>query len=178
MVTFSDINGNHGTVIDGGAINTNTLYLDSLYGNSVYLRDPSGRIATEFRISGADYSTDALDVWARGIRLNSTPGYIYLNAGTATLQLRDRFIVGAGSSYGVGATGGSAAVTLTANQMPSHSHKIADKTFAFATVGAGAFNQFTVLYDDANGITTSYTGGSSSHENRPPYYALCFIMKQ
>lgn len=33
MVTFDDLNGNHGTTIDGGAINTNTLQLNSLYGN-------------------------------------------------------------------------------------------------------------------------------------------------
>ena len=25
--------------------------------------------------------------------------------------------------------------------------------------------------------TTGSTGGGQSHENRPPYYALCYIMK-
>lgn len=28
------------------------------------------------------------------------------------------------------------------------------------------------------GGTVGYTGSGSNHENRPPYYALCFIMKQ
>ena len=41
-----------------------------------------------------------------------------------TPDLRDRFIVGAGSSYTKGATGGQASVTLTATQsgIPAHSH--------------------------------------------------------
>ena len=80
MVTFSDLAGNAGTIIDGGAIKTNTLFLDSLYGDNIYLRDAAGRIATEFRVTGASSAANALDVWARGIRLNSYPGDIYLNA--------------------------------------------------------------------------------------------------
>jgi len=29
----------------------------------------------------------------------------------------------------------------------------------------------------SHSVTTGSTGGGQSHENRPPYYALCFIMK-
>ena len=39
-----------------------------------------------------------------------------------TPDLRDRFIVGAGSTYEVGNTGGEATHTLTVNEMPSHNH--------------------------------------------------------
>ena len=39
-----------------------------------------------------------------------------------TDNLKDLFVVGAGGSYAVGATGGSNSVTLTTYQMPSHSH--------------------------------------------------------
>ncbi len=41
-----------------------------------------------------------------------------------TVNLKDRFVVGAGGSYAVGATGGSDSVTLTSAQMPSHTHSI------------------------------------------------------
>ena len=36
MVTFNDLSGDRGTIIDGGAIDTNTLRLNSLYGNYIY----------------------------------------------------------------------------------------------------------------------------------------------
>jgi hypothetical protein len=37
-------------------------------------------------------------------------------------QLKDRFLLGAGSSYAAGSTGGAATHTLTTAQMPSHTH--------------------------------------------------------
>lgn len=38
--------------------------------------------------------------------------------------IRDRFLVGAGNSYSVNATGGEANHTLTESEMPSHSHNV------------------------------------------------------
>lgn len=38
--------------------------------------------------------------------------------------LTDKFLVGAGSTYAKGATGGNASVTLTTNHLPQHSHTI------------------------------------------------------
>lgn len=80
MVSFTDLSTEGRSVIYGGNILTETLYLDSLYGNSIYLKDSEGQIATEFRVTGASSATNALDIWARGIRLNSYPGDIYLHA--------------------------------------------------------------------------------------------------
>ena len=37
-------------------------------------------------------------------------------------QMKDRVLIGAGNSYGVGATGGESTHTLTTSEMPSHSH--------------------------------------------------------
>ena len=37
-------------------------------------------------------------------------------------DLRDKFVVGSGSSYNRGSTGGAANVTLSTSQMPSHTH--------------------------------------------------------
>ena len=39
-----------------------------------------------------------------------------------TPDLRDRFIVGAGSAYSIGNTGGTSTVKLTEEQMPEHKH--------------------------------------------------------
>ena len=86
-------------------------------------------------------------------------------------NLRDRFIVGAGYSYAVGATGGEAYHTLTIAEIPSHDHPyigISDSG------GGGRLNASTTSGNYAN---TFPTGGGGAHENRPPFYALCFLYK-
>jgi microcystin-dependent protein len=50
------------------------------------------------------------------------PGWQVADGTNGTLDMRDRFPVGAGTSYGVGGTGGAATVALTTAQMPSHAH--------------------------------------------------------
>ena len=99
--------------------------------------------------------------------------------GTTTFavpDLRDRFIVGAGNSYGVGATGGSAQVTLTVNQMPQHNHSAGfGPTDPSLSTGIGGISFSGAAKVSAE---TGYSGFGQPHENRPPYYALCFIMKQ
>ena len=64
----------------------------------------------------------------------SIPSGWFLCDGTnSTPDLRDRFVVGAGSSYAVGATGGADSVTLSTSQIPSHSH-----SFSATTGGSGS----------------------------------------
>ena len=124
------------------------------------------------------------------------PGWVMCNGGNNTPDLRSRFIVaaGVGGNYSPGATGGADSVTLTSAQMPSHYH------FAFSSGNVGHLRNTSNLsstnypasgtgpsnlneaYNISAGYSpnvgrTSNTGSSSSHENRPPYYALCFIMK-
>jgi hypothetical protein len=111
-------------------------------------------------------------------------GWVLCDGGNGTPNLRDRFIVGAGSGYGVGATGGANEVQLLKRHMPRHSHKSANTSNQIAGHGwptrvAGG-NQNSI---DTNGVVTSFNdliseeGEDVPHENRPPYYALCYIMK-
>ena len=106
--------------------------------------------------------------------------------GYLTPNLRDRFIVGAGNTYNPGNTGGANSVTLTIAQMPSHTH-IQDEHSHIQNTGAwsaygtrmvttntGPSGQYTTGLTTA---TNQNTGGDQAHENRPPYYALCFIMR-
>ena len=157
-------------------------------------------------------------MWS-GVAAAIPSGWYLCDGQNGTPDLRNRFIVGAGSSYEVGNTGGSDSVTLTTNQMPIHSHgdnfSISLSNITCASAGAHTHQvigetsvgsqrrdmisarkpDYSRPYEYIDAITSSgahthtitgsgslsgsisNTGGGQSHENRPPYYALCFIMK-
>ena len=90
-----------------------------------------------------------------------------------TPNMQDRFIVGAGSLYDKGATGGASTVTLTAAQMPSHSHSL-----TLYNNGINGSNPYpaSVYLGPTTGVGTSGAGSSHAHENKPPYIGVYFIM--
>lgn len=51
---------------------------------------------------------------------NENPSTLWL--GTTWQKQENRFLLGAGSSYNLGATGGSSTVTLSIDNLPSHNH--------------------------------------------------------
>lgn len=55
-------------------------------------------------------------------------GWYLCNGANGTPDLRDKFVVGAGSTYAVGATGGSATTTLITANLPAHTHTITATT--------------------------------------------------
>ena len=118
-------------------------------------------------------------MWSGSVE-NIPDGWALCNGQGKTPDLTDRFIVGAGSGYGVGDRGGEATHTLPIAEMPSHSHT---NVFDGADLGASwdSDNYFYTTWakytKNANTVVSQKTGGNAAHENRPPYYALCFIMK-
>lgn len=195
-------------------------------------------------------------------------GWVLCNGSNSTPDLRDRFVVGAGTTYAVGATGGSASVTLDTTMIPSHTHTFttgaentghthffsatsggtsndhvhglpatehahgtgggpntSNSTSAsavnggamlaatggiqlfytndgtpYTSWGGGLTNNASIGISATTGQnaghthsvsgstgdisnnhnhsgTTAATGGALAHENRPPYYALAYIMK-
>lgn len=188
-------------------------------------------------------------------------GWALCDGQNGTPDLRDRFTVGAGGEYNVGATGGAKTVALTEAQMPTHNHGVSassngagghnhtggtswqgDHAHSGSTAGAGDHSHnwgfatdaiqvtgrdmFVDLSTDrkrgtssrslslngtgllnaghhahsfstngAGGHRHSFTtstvgnhahviniaqsnkGSGAAHENRPPYYALAYIMK-
>ena len=137
----------------------------------------------------------------------SIPSGWYICDGTnGTPDLTGRFVVHAdadsGGTYAPGDTGGADSVTLTEAQMPAHTHTVSGTTnttgahthtvSGVATTGsADAISNNDINTQVNNTVTTSSagdhshtvtgtaasSGGGNSHENRPPYYALAFIMK-
>lgn len=107
-------------------------------------------------------------------------GFHLCNGQDGVQDMRDRFIVGAGSSYTVGTIGGTSTVTLTISQIPEHSHRIpgGDGGIGSGWVGfpdqgdSNPSNNKTQGLYTANGLA-QVTGGES-HENKPPFYALIY----
>ncbi|MCD6674835.1 MAG: phage tail protein [Burkholderiaceae bacterium] len=131
-------------------------------------------------------------------------GWKLCDGTNGTPDLRDRFVVGAGGGYAVGATGGAASTTLATANLPSHSHSFSATTGAAGshshtvpttswTSGGGLVAAYRPDSDVAHSTslntggvgdhthsvsgTTGSAGSGSSFENRPPYYAMCYIMK-
>lgn len=103
-------------------------------------------------------------------------GWVLCDGNNGTPNLQDKFVVGAGSGYSVGSTGGEASHTLTESEMPSHGHDIRTNRDSgcsnnYLSVGG---NRCTSRH---SGNAIYHTGGDSAHENRPPYHALAYIMK-
>jgi hypothetical protein len=106
-------------------------------------------------------------------------GWALCDGTKGTPNLKGRFIVGYdGGGYGIGATGGEAFHTLTADEMPSHQHTYWDVRESDDWSGSGDSEP------SGDGVqrrdttrASAFTGGSKAHENRPPFYALAYIMK-
>ena len=172
---------------------------------------------------GAAIPTGLISIWYGAV--DSIPdGWALCDGTNGTPDLRDRFVLGAGSKYGVGAKGGEEAVTLTVDQMPKHDHvetekdmtqaeyrriypktmavgistdyqpeNVGEKKFSYSKYTAddlitssdgfetrGSLPDYRSTYAGSNkgyAMKTYQTGGGSAHNNMPPYYALCYIMK-
>jgi microcystin-dependent protein len=66
-------------------------------------------------------------------------GWLLCNGSSGTPDLRDRMVIGAGSTYAVAATGGAATTTLITANLPSHTH-----TFSGTTATDNATHSHTV----------------------------------
>lgn len=143
--------------------------------------------------TGATIPTGLISLWSGSI--GSIPVGWYLCDGTnGTPDLRDRFIVGAGTTYAVTATGGSADAivvshTHTASSVvtdPGHNHTLTNYSISSGgstspIIGSSNTTQTVTTSTATTGITVATTntstGVSGTNANLPPYYALAYVMK-
>jgi len=95
-------------------------------------------------------------------------------------QIKDRFLLAAGSTYKAGNTGGSATHKLTTNEIPSHSHRtgiLGNVSYNPGTNMGQGGNSAGVLFDQNAGVLTTAVGGSAAHNNMPPYLVV-YIWKR
>ena len=123
--------------------------------NNTYTPGKYFRLPASLKKAVADYARDVNGVWTYGKRPDF-PGFYYYD----TL------------GYNVGDRGGFNEVKLEVAQMPSHNHTLNGQNGGGANVGGAApFPSVPSVI-----VGTSTVGGNLPHENRPPYYALAFII--
>ena len=93
--------------------------------------------------------------------------------GGSWTRIQDRFLLCAGTTYAAGTTGGAANVTLTTDQMPSHSHG----ELVTASSPTGGWYSRVVADVGQNEPTveirqTAQTGGGMPFSILPPYLAV------
>jgi hypothetical protein len=144
----------------------------------------------------ASFPTGGIILWSGSVA--SIPsGWALCNGSNGTPDLRNRFVVGAGSTYSVNATGGSAdaivvshthtATSTSTVTDPGHTHTIPTSEtgdgFGKADVGNAVTEGTLTTNSSTTGVTVATstsvasTGSSGTNANLPPYYALAYIMK-
>jgi microcystin-dependent protein len=112
----------------------------------------------------AAFPTGGIILWSGSIA--SIPsGWALCNGSSGTPDLRDRFVVGAGTTYAVGATGGVNTVTLDTTQIPSHTHTgtTAATDLAHTHTGSGTSGSTDLSHTHTGSGTTSAVSNDHSH---------------
>jgi len=131
-------------------------------------------------------------------------GWVLCDGTNGTPNLKDRFIVGSGALYAIGATGGESTHLLTGaesgtsvhghsaysgGQSADHSHAAPadggtdNSSGGYFRIDSGAtktIQTYGASNDHTHGIIVNNSiaaNAVSAHNNLPPYYALAFIMK-
>lgn len=186
----------------------------------------TARFDSDFNVKIAETLVSGIITMWSGSSASIPSGWYLCDGTNSTPDLRDKFVVGAGSTYAVGDTGGQNAIT----DVPAHTHNLSGNTssagahthtgttanignhthsiicrqgansigynsygsptnaasnsyvwFNMNTSAAGSHSHnFTTASGGAHSHTLSGTAastGSASVDTRPPYYALCYIMK-
>ena len=171
-----------------------TYQMPSTDGVNGQILQTNGEGQVSFITQGESFTTGMILLWSGAIS-NVPSGWALCDGNNGTPNLTDRFVVGAGNSYAVDATGGSADATLV-----SHTHTFSGTTGSGGahnhTINqGGSLNQFGTRAHGANladtlqttssapnhthsfSGTTASQGESGTNKNLPPYYALAYIMK-
>jgi microcystin-dependent protein len=198
------------TTVDGTIANTNPIVLDA-YGRTPseiwmqtgysykFVIQTAGTVTLQTLDNlypilqsapavSATFTAGMIIIWSGS--LGSIPsGWVLCDGTNSTPDLRNRFIVAAGDTYAVGATGGSAnaiVVTHTHTATSTDSGHTHSETFYSASGGSyglqSGTNDFQATKQTGVGnavITTTVAsaGTSGTGANIPPYYALAYIMK-
>ncbi len=117
--------------------------------------------------------------------LNNTNPSTYF--GGTWVQIKDRFLLGAGSTYTAGNTGGEATHKLSVGELPNHNHKTTtdlgcnglvlkwDNRASGSDYWGAKYQEGNYMSSGAyalNSLYTTGTGSNQAHNNMPPYYVV------
>jgi len=212
LVTYTDNGGTianaNPIVLDASGRTPQEIWLLTGYSYKFILRDADGvliqtldniyPILQNAPTTSPAIPTGGIIIWS-GSTGSIPSGWLLCDGTNGTPDLRDRFIVGAGNTYAVNATGGSAdAIVVTHTHTatstsvvtdPGHTHNIQNQNQGtvdseLQSARGNGTNLYTVPTDSATtGITVATTttnasaGTSGTNANLPPYYALAYIQK-
>ena len=169
--------GSRGDIADGNLTTSGTLTAPTV--------NSSGTVTASKFVGDGTIPVGGIILWS-GTVGNIPSGWALCNGSTVngqlTPDLRSRFVVGAGSTYSPGNTGGNDQITLTVAQLPPHSHGFKDGYYAEnqglgqKVAGSDEGRDFDNDVYERNS-TTSNTGSGAAIDIRPRYYALAYIMR-
>ena len=185
-----------GTLVSSGQVDiTGAFRLDGTAGASGQVLLSAGGANTP--TWGNAFVAGMIMLWS-GSSASIPSGWLLCDGSSSTPDLRNRFVVGATSTYAVGATGGSADAIVVSH---THTATVTDAGHVHATQGTQAasnglsevradnfgggnslqssdsYNRNTKSATTGITVSNSTTGSSGTNANLPPYYALCYIMK-
>jgi hypothetical protein len=177
-----------GTLVSSGQVDiTGAFKLDGTAGASGQVLLSAGGSNTP--TWGNAFVAGMIMLWS-GSSASIPSGWLLCDGSSSTPDLRNRFVVGATSTYAVGATGGSADAIVVSHTHtatvtdPGHIHGafLQELSAGGATTNRTAKSASTdnsYINSNTTGITVanSTTGSSGTNANLPPYFALCYIMK-
>jgi len=172
----------------GAAVFSSTVALGaSATATTQSANDNSTKVATTAYVANNSIPSGGIIIWS-GSAGAIPSGWYLCNGSNGTPDLRNRFVVGAGSTYAVGNTGGSAdAITVSHTHSindSGHSHDVripsratGNNASALYSTNDGSTKSTVVSESASTGISIQSTGSSGTNANLPPYYALCYIQK-
>lgn len=181
-------------VVNGNTHVEDTCFADKFKGIGVV---PVGTVIMYY----GDISTTYFYNDGKGKENTKMYGWAICNGNYTTPDLRGRFIVGVGSQYSLNNKAGENKVKLSINEMPTHNHtgtgytsyngahthtfrykthdhyKDGDENFSIVIKGSGSGKKTGWGGAHGHTATAGNKGGDQTHENRPSYYAVYYIMR-
>jgi microcystin-dependent protein len=151
----------------GGKINTDLGMIDGLLAGTSPIKPDMdvglwkvGGVAitaTAAQIN-AGVPAGVITMWAGSIA-TIPAGWLLCDGTSGTPDLRNRFVVGAGTTYAVAATGGASTVTLATANIPAHTHTVNGTT---GTVSNDHTHSGTTSTDPGHTHDTSINNGGNT----------------
>ena len=162
-------NGPANTIFPGIGFHQPALYAGTLLmldGNTFQFQNQSGQPATLANPTSTDLSRGFIGMWSGSIATIPS-GWALCNGANGTPDLRDRFVVGAGSTYGVGATGGSANAVVVSHTHTASTDAQGEHSHSAWTDSQGSHTHSQTLYNGGAVVSASGLFASSGNYDRP-----------